>query len=180
MRYWSISFSLLLLTIVSAVVAGAEPVAVVVRAANIRAIDHAASVTLTQANERSPIVRSLMAQLAASDLVIHLQFSLDLPAGLGGMTQFVSYSGGYRYVRITLSSRLRREQRMSMLGHELQHALEIAQSGAHDLTDLHEFLDAVAYQSQQHFFETRLAIETERSVREELRTWKTVTSATRQ
>ena len=46
--------------------------------------------------------------------------------GLAGMTQFVVSAGGVRYVRIAIESSLVGRDSVAILGHELQHAVEIA------------------------------------------------------
>jgi hypothetical protein len=42
------------------------------------------------------------------------------------MTQLVTYSGGYRFVRVTLEGEASNNMATSVLGHELQHVAELA------------------------------------------------------
>ena len=49
---------------------------------------------------------------------------------MAGTTRFAGRGGESRYVRIDLSAWLTAKQRVSILAHELQHACEIARSGA--------------------------------------------------
>jgi hypothetical protein len=87
---------------------------------------------LDAAYAASPTVRHLVDELEGSDLIIHLLGQLsdgDSP----GMLRFVGSSGGARFVRITLDTTLPVTMRAALLGHELQHALEVARaSWVHD------------------------------------------------
>jgi hypothetical protein len=51
--------------------------------------------------------------------------------------------GGWRYVRVVLRSHLSLEERASVLGHELQHVLEIAQSSAWTQKDVRALYDEI-------------------------------------
>lgn len=137
----------------------------------IRPLDPVSAETFAQAFGRSPLVRDMVHQLEASDLVVHVESSRSLPLGVGGTMRFVTSRGGYRYVRISLAVDLRSEARAAILGHELQHACEIAASDAHDIEAVRKL-----YQSSGHhpfagadMFETQAAVKVERQVRAELR-----------
>ena len=134
----------------------------------IRPLDHSAMVTLARAAQRSARVRALLGELGETDVIVHLEISRLLPGGIGGTTRFIAGRGGYRYLRMSISSSLPPEARIAMLGHELQHALEIARSGAHDLTALRRFLDQHGYGIGDRYFETAAALAVERAVRREL------------
>ena len=56
-----------------------------------------------------------------------------MPTDLGGTTRFMTSAGGYRYVRISLLRGLEATERAAILGHELQHACELADSTANDV-----------------------------------------------
>jgi hypothetical protein len=115
------------------------------------------------------MVRALVDTLRESDIIIHMEMSRHLPAGIGGTTRFVARRGGHRYVRMTISTQLSADARVAMLGHELQHALEIAQSQAHDVAALRLFWERQGYHVNGAYFETATALRVERSVRRELR-----------
>lgn len=135
----------------------------------VRPLDHSAQATLARALEKSRLVRSLLRDLAATDVIVHVELSRHLPSGIGGTTRFVASRGGRRYIRMTLSSYLRADDRVAMLGHELQHAREIAQSAAHDRPMLERFLAGRGYRVNGMYFETAAALQVERDVRRELR-----------
>lgn len=132
-----------------------------------RALDALSVETLTRAVDSSALVRSLIATLEASNVIVHIQSSRQLPSGIGGTTRFVISRGGYRYVRITIHTDLSRAARVSTLGHELQHACEIAQSNADDLPAVRRLFEHEG-DREGDYFETRAAISAERTVRMEL------------
>ena len=158
MRYWSIA---VLLWLSPSSAFAAVPLTP-------RTLDPEAGVTLALALERSALVRALVTEIESSNVVVHIQFSWELPAGIGGTTRFVTSRGGYRYVRVVLSNRLRGNDRVAILGHELEHAAEIARSDANDRDGIRRLWKATGYQVADLFFETRSARQAERTIRQEL------------
>lgn len=90
-----------------------------------------------------------------------------MPAGIGGMTRFVTSRGGYRYLRITLGSSMTLRVRSAILGHELKHACEVAESSASDPESMRQLFENQGHRFGQ-YFETMAAIQIERDVRMEL------------
>ena len=68
----------------------------------------------------------LLNQLAASDVIVYIQLVDRIPGGGDGHLFFVTSTRTARYLRIELLGRGSRSQIISVLGHELQHAVEIA------------------------------------------------------
>ncbi|MGE0864918.1 MAG: hypothetical protein AB7P34_13550 [Vicinamibacterales bacterium] len=137
-----------------------------------RPLDVLAAETFEQALAGSPLVRDLVRQLEASNLVVHIESTRALPAGVSGTMRFVTSRGGYRYVRISLAVDIRSERRAAILGHELQHACEVAASDAHDIDGVRRLYEAAGHHPTHSadVFETRAAILVERQVTAELRT----------
>jgi hypothetical protein len=73
----------------------------------------------------SPTFRSLLNTLADSDLIVHVQ-SVDRLM-TAGQTYFVTATATVRYVRIEVVFRGSVKELVALIGHELQHAVEIAQ-----------------------------------------------------
>ncbi len=71
-----------------------------------------------------------MTELAASDLIVHIVTTATLPPGVSGTTRLVTHLGGARHLRVELASSLTLKMRVAILAHELQHACELARSGA--------------------------------------------------
>jgi hypothetical protein len=132
-----------------------------------RPLDSISAQTYASAVDGSAKVRSLVERLESSNVIVHIVTVPQMPAGIGGMTRFVTSRGGYRYVRISLGSDLAPRVRAVILGHELQHAVEVAESAAMDAESIRELFEHEGHRIGQ-FFETMAAIRTERSVRREL------------
>jgi hypothetical protein len=98
--------------------------------AQVRAVDPWALESLDRARSRSPLARALISELEGSDVIVHIATTPRMHDSLAGMTRFASNSGGYRYLRIDINRSLLPDERAAILGHELQHACEIARSGA--------------------------------------------------
>jgi hypothetical protein len=105
----------------------AEPIAENPRRPPIRSTDRRLRALLEEGLRTSPTLRALVARLYASDVVVYLQ--CNGPAGPDGRLTFLSSVGGYRYLVVRVS-RLARMQQIAMMAHELQHAVEIAETPA--------------------------------------------------
>lgn len=132
-----------------------------------RPVDPIAADALELALQRSATVRSLVDILERSNVVVHIQSSRELPAGIGGTTRFVSGRGGYRYLRITIDADLPPLTRSVILAHELRHACEIAQSEADTHASVRELFERAGHRAGA-YFETQAARDTERGVRVEM------------
>jgi hypothetical protein len=73
----------------------------------------------------SQTFRSLLKLLAESDLIVHVQSVERLMTA--GQTYFVTSTATTRYVRIEVAVRGNVSEMIALIGHELQHAVEIAQ-----------------------------------------------------
>jgi len=69
--------------------------------------------------------RSLLNLLGESDLIVHVQLVDRLATA--GQTYFVNATATIRYVRIEVEFRSSLTEMVALIGHELQHAVEIAQ-----------------------------------------------------
>ena len=158
MRYLSIFVFVIVL--VSSPASAGEPLTP-------RPLDPLTVEAFARAREQSEVVRSLVATLESSNVIVHIVSSPSLPAGVGGITQFVTSRGGYRYVRITLSATLSKSGRTAILAHELKHACEVAASDADNVEELKQLFAKDGHRIGE-YFETAAAIEAERLVRNEL------------
>ena len=105
----------------------AEPIAENPRRPPIRSTDRRLRSLLEEGQRMSPTLRALVARLQASDVVVYLQ--CDGPAAPDGRLTFLSSIGGYRYLVVRIS-RFPRMQQIAIMAHELQHAVEIAETPA--------------------------------------------------
>ena len=139
---------------------------------HIRPMDPRAAAILARAVDRSPLVRALVDRLAATNVIIHFGLSHQMPSGVLGMTRFGASGGGYRFLRISLSPALRDDDAVPIVGHELQHAIEIAESDVAGTADLRRLLEATGYRMSGTLFETDAARAVEKDVRREMRAWQ--------
>ena len=75
----------------------------------------------------SPTLASLVDALERSDVIVHIGHTAQRDPRIIGETQFVTRAGGQRYLRISLDPIVRDHAAIALLGHELQHAWEIAE-----------------------------------------------------
>ena len=132
-----------------------------------RPLDPVAAETLARATAGSAIVRALVERLESSNVIVHIETATQMPAGIGGMTRFVTSRGGFRYLRITLRPEMTPRLRSAILAHELKHACEVADSSAADTDSLRELFDRTGHRDG-HSFETDAAIRVEHDVRAEM------------
>jgi hypothetical protein len=115
---------------------------------------------ITEAGERVPLVRSMLDALERSDVFVyvshHLGFSSVAPPAY---LRFVTRAGGRRYVWVEINCWGTSEaERIGWLGHELQHALEIANAPeVRDNAGLTRFYGRIGFPVGMRKFETRAA-----------------------
>jgi hypothetical protein len=119
----------------------------------------------------SPTFRHLVARLEESDVVVYLMFDRSLTPSMAGHVSVMSAVGGRRYLRISIDRRTAGCQRLAILGHELQHAVEIAEAAdAADQNTMAALYRRIGFRSangRQDSFDSPLAIETGQQVRRE-------------
>lgn len=76
--------------------------------------------------ERSPTFAALVDALEETDLVVIVDSDPKLSQQLNGYLVFLSSTSACRYVRVKVTTRVSRMRAVPILGHELQHALEVA------------------------------------------------------
>lgn len=90
----------------------------------VRTNDIASASLLDEALRRSPTIRRLVAEIQTSDVMVMLALTDDRT--VRGRTQFGSAQDGVRMVITRISTFLIHDDRLAVLGHELQHVCEIA------------------------------------------------------
>jgi len=96
-----------------------------VHTARVRGLDAKAREVVSAMMTGSPTAARMVRQLENSDLIV-MVLTDYLPAALGGDLSLVSATPQWRFVRIRLNNMLPPREQIGMLGHELQHALEVA------------------------------------------------------
>ncbi len=138
-----------------------------------RPLDPVAVETFTHALDGSAEVRRLVERLESSNVIVHIVTSPRMPSGIFGTTQFATSRGGYRYLRITLGADLGLRLRSAILGHELKHACEVADSTADDARSIRELFESEGHRAGP-YFDTMAAIRTGRRVFSDLGVGRTL------
>jgi hypothetical protein len=135
----------------------------------VRPMSRIATSTVATATKRSATIRDLVARLERSDLIVLVDFERD-PTLRQGRTNFLSASDFGRYVKIQVNLILDPDRRFEVLGHELQHANEIADAPeVRDEEGLRAYMRRIGVaMGGRDEYETRAAQSVEVSVRRDL------------
>jgi len=128
-----------------------------------------AAYTLGRGLERCPTIRALVAALQKSDLIVYIAVR-PRTVGPAASIAFLSASSVSRFLRVTLRNDLSTPQMISLLGHELQHALEVARAPAiRDRQSLDAHYRCTGLDtSNPNAFDTEEALQVGARVRQEL------------
>jgi len=74
----------------------------------------------------SETFRRLVQRLEQSDVIVYVQLQPMMPSEIGGLLEFMGGSGTERYLKVTVGSLHHLNVMVALLGHELQHAAEVA------------------------------------------------------
>ena len=111
----------------------------------VRALDAPCVEALGYGHDGSEAFRELVAEIDASGVIVHVTIGDTVYFGTAGTTRLAGVVGGWRYLRVVLRSHLSLEERASVLGHELRHVLEIAQSSAFTQKDVRALFDDIGH-----------------------------------
>ncbi len=120
-RRWISAAALILLLFPASAFAVHEPN----RSTHIRSKSAVLHELVNEGLRQAPAFEALVTHLDASDVVVYLECGTLTP-GRGGELGFLGVAGGVRYLKITLACGLRAATLTWLIGHELQHAVEIA------------------------------------------------------
>lgn len=94
--------------------------------ARLRPMQSLADRVIADGTNRSRTFRRLVSRLEQSDVIVYVTVRLDMRPSLGGSLRFVGRSATDRFVLISLNGQNSRPMLVALLGHELQHAVEVA------------------------------------------------------
>ena len=118
---------------------------------------------------RSPTFAGLVTRLERSDLIVYIEIVAQMPPGLEGRLVMLPRAHDTRYVRIQIGMPGSSSDAIALLGHELEHATELAD--APEVTNMEGFValyERIGQRSGWHQYETAAAQEAARRVRREL------------
>jgi hypothetical protein len=134
----------------------------------IRPMSGDARVLVDEAARRSPTIARLLRIIEQSDAVVYVDLQFEMRGE--GSTALFAVSQYCRFIRITIAKTITGFRRIEMLGHELQHAVEIVQApGVRDSAGMRQLFGKIGWLLGDFSFESDGAIGIERQVRRELR-----------
>lgn len=84
------------------------------------------STLLIEGARRSRTFAGLVARVHDTDVIVYIEQSFELPPDITGRMLLQTVAGGQRYLRIQVRATLQGDQIIAVIGHELRHALEVA------------------------------------------------------
>ncbi len=136
-----------------------------------RCLSGAAANMVTDAIDRSPLVRTLVGALEKTSVVVYVSLSMSgFSDDFHGSLTFVAAAAGIRYLHVAIDSwGTTPDERIVLVGHELQHALEVAAAPwIGDQSTFARFYRQSGRPARGGGFETAMAQETGRLVRHEI------------
>jgi hypothetical protein len=156
-------------TAAAAVMAVAATAAMASAEGGVRPLQERGARLLDEGTRRSAAMRELVDELRASDLVVYVDLDANEPGALAGSLRFRAVTAEARYVRVWLQPRRCDRELVSVLAHELQHAVEVARAA--DVRSAESFkalYAAVGKSGNAGRYETAAAQEMGARVRKEL------------
>jgi hypothetical protein len=136
----------------------------------VRAPEERVRTLLAQGFSRSPTFASLLLALNRSDVIVYIETVMTLPADTAGRLTLVPFAGQTRYLRIQIRPDLSRRDAIALIGHEMRHALEVAERpDVRDFNGMIRLYEEIGHPSGgEHAYDTTAAQETGRKVKSEL------------
>lgn len=136
----------------------------------VRADDPYAQRLIEYGIEHSPTFAAIVDALEDSDVVVIVESDPKLSLALNGYLVFISTTSACRYVRVRFTTRVPRNRAVPIIGHELQHALEVAvHPDVIDSASLREMYERIGQRSNsENSFESQEAERTGRIIGFEL------------
>ena len=136
---------------------------------HIRTTDQSMLRLLRRGFRASSTFASLVRRLHRSDVIVYVEDVPRLPGALDGRMMMLPRANGVRYVRIQLALRGAPEDAIAVLGHELQHAVEVAEAiDVIDAGGLEKLYRRIGVRSGPQVYDTIAAQELGKVVRREV------------
>jgi hypothetical protein len=121
------------------------------RSPRVRPSDSRATSLVLQGLERSETLRYLVNQLEQRDVLVYVEMQPTLKKRLAGALTWMTATKMHRYVRVSINPELHKDAAIATLGHELQHALEVANAPEIvDATTLQAYYEKNGNSNQAH------------------------------
>jgi hypothetical protein len=137
---------------------------------HVRTIDKRVQRLLATGVKRSPTFAALIASLNTSDVIVYIEPTQTLPTSLAGRLLLMPISGQQRYLRVQVAMTMNPDEMISVIAHELRHAIEVADApDVRNETGLVKLYERIGRRSGvPHCYETDAAQDAARHVRREL------------
>jgi hypothetical protein len=137
---------------------------------HVRAVDRAMSSVLAEGMRRSGTFAHLVLALDKSDVIVYIESGRQMPSTIVGRLLLAAGPEGHRYLRIQVTGHPRSNDIIALVGHELRHALEVAESPeVRDEASLIALYERIGHPSTgPHHYDTVAAQDTGRQVKAEL------------
>jgi len=136
---------------------------------HIRTTDASMRKLLKRGLRGSPSFAALVKRIQRSDVYVYIEEVPRLPGALEGRMMMLPRAHQHRYVRIQIALRGDSEDSVAVLGHELQHAVEVAEAlDVFDQDALARLYQRIGLRGGEHLYDTLAAQEMGRTVRREL------------
>jgi hypothetical protein len=125
---------------------------------------------MVEGMSRSSTFASLVTAINRTDVIVYIEKVMVLPKGTLGRLSMMPLKGDFRYLRIQIRADLSRRDAIALIGHELQHAMEIAAATeVRDSSSMIRLYERIGHASAgEHAYDTEAAQDTGRIVRREL------------
>jgi hypothetical protein len=135
----------------------------------IRTTDASMRKLIRRGFRESRTFQDLVTRLQRSDVIVYIEEVPRLPGALEGRMMMLPRAYAHRYVRIQITLRGSIDDGVALLGHELHHAVEVAEAvNVHDNDGLSRLYQRIGLRRSAHLYDTAGAQDAGRRIREEL------------
>jgi hypothetical protein len=137
---------------------------------HVRGVGSAMTNVIAEGLRRSGTFAQLVLALNRSDVIVYIEAGRGLPSTISGRLLLAAGPDGQRYLRIQVSGHPRSNELIALVGHELRHALEVAESPeVRDERTLIALYERIGHpMGGKHRYDTTAAQDAGRQVRIEL------------
>jgi hypothetical protein len=136
---------------------------------HIRTMDAPIRKLLKRGLRHSPSFAALVTRLQDSNVYVYVELVERLPGALEGRLMMLPTTHEHRYVRVQIALHGSFDDSVALLGHELQHAVEVANAEeVIDQATMAKLYQRIGSRGGEHVYDTVAAQEMGRMVRREL------------
>ena len=137
--------------------------------ARVRPVHKRVQALLATGMERSATFRQLVRRIESSDVIVYVETRPDLRDGVGASMRFMACSATDRFVRVQLNGTYNAQTLVALLGHELQHVVEVAEHAeVRSSEDLRELYRRTGLRTGTDTFDSEAARHAGYRVRDEM------------